>query len=52
MTHHAIVIRNLLSRDADCRCGNMRLTEREIESLEHAAKILGLTERPPEKEGK
>lgn len=52
MSDHANTIRNLLTRDADCRCGNMAITEWERKSLEHAAKILGLTERPAPKEVK
>lgn len=48
-TQHAATIRNLLDRDADCRCGGVQITDEERASLEHAAKILGLTERPAPK---
>jgi hypothetical protein len=27
------ILKALLNRDADCRCGNMQLTDREIEAI-------------------
>lgn len=53
-TQHAATIRNLLSRAAKMYSQHgegIVLMADEIASLEHAAKILGLTERPQEKEG-